>query len=284
VRPAPVRGGTLPRGSVREAGVHDADLGVHDAPIRLFTFPILVFTIIRSCCSRCADPGVHDRPKHAEDAELRLWREKNAAGRADVLRRLEEAQRDLWAAQRVDEAVRELDDASKRAEDLEGAARSHRETLQSIREAGSSNAQRLRELLTDVVASVLDGTAAAELVFELRDVFARVDFAGELGGVAGEALKTWAFDVAAMLAAAEGRTPLPALLIHDSPREGDLGLSHYHKYFRYVAGLEHRLGGTAFQYIVSTTTSPPDEIVGAGHVVLRLNGGTANDRLLRVNL
>src|SRR6266542_524143 len=65
MRPAPVRGGTLPRGSVREAGVHDADLGVHDAPIRLFTFPILVFTMIRSCCSRCADPGVHDRPKHA---------------------------------------------------------------------------------------------------------------------------------------------------------------------------------------------------------------------------
>src|SRR6266545_6616697 len=65
MRPAPVRGGTLPRGSVREAGVHDADLGVHDAPIRLFTLPILVFTMIRSCCSRCADPGVHDRPKHA---------------------------------------------------------------------------------------------------------------------------------------------------------------------------------------------------------------------------
>jgi hypothetical protein len=63
--PGPGRGGTLPRGSVREAGVHDADLGVHDVPIRLFTFPILVFTMIRSCCSRCADPGVHDRPKHA---------------------------------------------------------------------------------------------------------------------------------------------------------------------------------------------------------------------------
>src|SRR6266545_4064023 len=65
MRPAPVRGGTLPRGSVREAGVHDADLGVHDAPIRPFTLPILAFTMIRSCCSRCADPGVHDRPKHA---------------------------------------------------------------------------------------------------------------------------------------------------------------------------------------------------------------------------
>jgi hypothetical protein len=44
VRPAPVRGGTIPRGSVREAGVHDADLGVHDAPIRC--------SRSRSSCSR----------------------------------------------------------------------------------------------------------------------------------------------------------------------------------------------------------------------------------------
>ncbi len=43
--------------------VHAADLAVHDGPI-------LVFTMLRSSCSRWADPRVHDGPTHA-DPEFR---------------------------------------------------------------------------------------------------------------------------------------------------------------------------------------------------------------------
>lgn len=48
-----------------------------------------------------------------------------------------------------------------------------------------------------------------------------------VGGTAMESLKAIAFDVAALLMTLqlmtlEGRTHLPALLIHDSPREADL--------------------------------------------------------------
>ncbi len=34
-------------------------------PIRVFITPIPAFTMERSACSRCADPGVQDRPAHA---------------------------------------------------------------------------------------------------------------------------------------------------------------------------------------------------------------------------
>ena len=38
---------------------------VFTMPIWAFTIPIQVFTMIRGCCSRWTDLGVHDGPKHA---------------------------------------------------------------------------------------------------------------------------------------------------------------------------------------------------------------------------
>jgi hypothetical protein len=51
----------------------------------------------------------------------------------------------------------------------------------------------------------------------------------------------------------------PKILIHDSPREGDLELHIYHRLFEFILELDRAFGKRepSFQYIVTTTTTPP---------------------------
>lgn len=82
----------------------------------------------------------------------------------------------------------------------------------------------------------------------------------------------------------EGRTHIPAFLIHDSPREADLGLSIYHELFHLVQELEQVGNQPLFQYIVTTTTRPPDELLEEPWLRDTLGGAPADARLLRRDL
>lgn len=107
-----------------------------------------------------------------------------------------------------------------------------------------------------------------------------VDFAGERKSPAIDLVKVLAFDLATMCRSIEGATHLPALLIHDSPRTSDLGLSIYHELFYLMCELENVGGAPLFQYIVTTTSRPPDVLVGDPRVRLKLKGEPAEARLL----
>ncbi|MCX7144514.1 MAG: chromosome segregation protein SMC, partial [Proteobacteria bacterium] len=82
----------------------------------------------------------------------------------------------------------------------------------------------------------------------------------------------------------EGGTRLPAFLVHDSPREADLGLSVYHRLFHLARNLEQGEGQTLFKYIVTTTTRPPDELSDQPWLRDKLGGAPAEARLLRRDL
>lgn len=107
-----------------------------------------------------------------------------------------------------------------------------------------------------------------------------VDFGGERNTPAIDLVKVLAFDLATLCRSIEGATQLPALLIHDSPRSSDLGLSIYHELFHLMRELEDVGGAPLFQYIVTTTSRPPDELVGDHRVRLKLKGAPAEARLL----
>ena len=102
--------------------------------------------------------------------------------------------------------------------------------------------------------------------------------------MAMESLKAIAFDLAATLMSIEGRTVVPAFLVHDSPREADLGVSIYHRWFRFIASLEKLSAEPPFQYIITTTTEPPQELRSSGFVVQTLHGAQPAERLLRREL
>lgn len=80
---------------------------------------------------------------------------------------------------------------------------------------------------------------------------------------------------------------LPGFLLHDSPREADLGLRLYHSYIRFAAWLDERfqrIGGCPFQYVLTTTTSPPRTLQDSAVVTLRLDASKESDLLFRRNL
>lgn len=70
-----------------------------------------------------------------------------------------------------------------------------------------------------------------------------------------DSLKVVAFDLAVLAMSIEGRTRTPGFLLHDSPREADLGLSIYHQLFEFARTLEGYGPEPLFQYILTTTPS-----------------------------
>lgn len=152
--------------------------------------------------------------------------------------------------------------------------------LQAHREQHANVISRLDHLFRYVCRALLGSSTEATIALTGQGLRADV----QVGGTAMESLKSVAFDVATLMMSVEGRTKLPALLIHDSPREADLGISHYHRLFRLMASLEELGDPAPFQYIVTTTTDPPQEMIGREAVVLTLYGTEPGERLLRVDL
>lgn len=83
-------------------------------------------------------------------------------------------------------------------------------------------------------------------------------------GLHSEAVDTLAnilADTTAMLASIQGIGEHPRFLLHDSPREGDLDRMLYEEFLRTLHARHTALGGqdeAPFQYIVTTTTTPPN--------------------------
>lgn len=193
----------------------------------------------------------------------------------------------LLPVRRLEEDIAALERLQAELEDVRGALRLQRADLdratersEELRAAATAPLERYDALFGYVSRALLGEGAEASLRFEADRLRARV----RVGGTAMESLKAIAFDVAAMLMAIEGRAQIPAFLIHDSPREADMGISHYHRLFRFMQQLESLGAPPPFQYIVTTTTEPPAELQTAAFVVAQLSGTDELERLLRRTL
>jgi hypothetical protein len=111
-----------------------------------------------------------------------------------------------------------------------------------------------------------------------------VQMGGDRSTSAIDSLKVIAFDLAALCLSIEGATRVPAFLVHDSPREADLGLPLYHEVFRFAHWLEGVGGQPLFQYVVTTTTRPPPDLAKHPWLRLILHGAPAPERLLKCDL
>lgn len=146
---------------------------------------------------------------------------------------------------------------------------------ESLRTALKPAAQRFERVLRFVYSN--DARVRFEIVSDAIEP--RVSIDGDLSTTAVDSVMVTAFDLALLWLAAEDAAPLPAFLIHDSPREGDLGISRYDNVFAFARCLE---GDTPlFQYILTTTTSPPENFRANDVVRLELRGAPASERLLR---
>lgn len=239
------------------------------------------------------------RLEEEQDRRERIDRELvPARARAAALRerlrsaeRARDARSDAWfdARRLVDDVDRlerllgEQEAAQSRADALEKEIRTKRDRADAFRDAQAGVFERLSGLFNAVVQAAIGTDAAGRVAFDGNGLRASVELGGERSTAAIDSLKVVAFDLATVRMSMEGRTRLPAFLIHDSPREADLGLGIYRRLFHFVRALEDVGARPSFQYVVTTTTSPPDELRTEPWLVATL-GGAAGERLLRRDL
>lgn len=227
------------------------------------------------------ETALQNQEKQIDDLRRQI---QNLESQADQERK---SQRQKWFVAKsiylqAEKLVKELEQLkSDEAElrDVPDKERQMQETLQRLRAKHSEIMTRLQELFVYVCEGFL-GDKDAKLELTGKGIQATVI----TGGTAMETLKVIAFDLAAMFMSLEGRSFLPSFLIHDSPREGDLGESIYHRLFNFMADMETLGDQPLFQYLVTTTSAPPEKYIEKPYLILELDGREDANRLLKTSL
>jgi len=158
-----------------------------------------------------------------------------------------------------------------------------RQTLVSHRASASASINALSALFDATMRQLVSPNVSASARLEGNRLALKVELGGDRSTAAIDSLKAVAFDLAAIILAIEGRAHQPSFLVHDSPREADLGQSIYNRLFELAHWLEEH-AGPLFQYIVTTTTAPPEKFRQAPYLALQLHGAPADQRLLKTDL
>ena len=184
---------------------------------------------------------------------------------------------------RLDQMLGELEREQAQTASYGTDVEAKRELTGTFREAQREVFDRLSRFFDGVIREMVGPMAQGRVSLDGNGLKLVVELGGERSTAAIDSLKVIAFDLAVMCMGIEGSTRLPAFLVHDSPREADLGLSVYHRLFALTKGLE--LPGPAlFQYIVTTTTQPPDGVQVKPWLCETLRGAPPEQRLLRRDL
>jgi predicted nucleic acid-binding Zn-ribbon protein len=207
-----------------------------------------------------------------------LEAEQNARSRAWY-----QARRTMDDLDRLGALVADRDQNGADALRLAESIDDERAAVAALRSAQAQRVAEVAERFDGIVRELVGSEAAGRATLDGNGLKLYIDLGGERSTSAIDSLKVIAFDLAILSLGLEGRTPLPAWLIHDSPREADLGLSVYHQLFRLARNLERHGRHPLFQYIVTTTTPPPDDFINVPELCETL-GGNAQERLLRRDL
>lgn len=204
--------------------------------------------------------------------------------------RAQESRKEAWFAtrrliddaNRLEELLNEQASTHATAENLTADIETKRDVAAAFRDEQAEVFSRLSRFFDAIIRELVGPTAGGKVVLDGNGLKLCVELGGDRSTAAIDSLKVIAFDLAVMCMSIEGGTHLPAFLIHDSPREADLGLSVYHRLFHLVLNLEQE--APLFQYIVTTTTRPPDEMSDKPWMRDKLGGAPADARLLKRNL
>ena len=205
--------------------------------------------------------------------------------------RMRDARSDAWYGSRrlmddvdrLDELFNEQEQIRSRFDDLERRVEENREQTGAFRDAHATTFNRISRFFDAIVRELIGPDAAGRVVLDGNGLRLPVELGGERSTAAIDSLSVIAFDLAAMCMSIEGRAHQPAFLIHDSPREADLGLSIFHRLFSVVGRLEEISEQPLFQYIITTTTKPPAKLARDPWLVGTL-GGETKERLLQRDL
>lgn len=159
-----------------------------------------------------------------------------------------------------------------------------RSSAASIRQEAQGIVERLSSLFGMTIRFLVPEGAQGSVQLNENGIQPVISLHGDLTTAAVDSLKVVAFDLAALLLTMEGKTELPGFWLHDSPREADLGLGIYHRIFELALWLERQTDQPQFQYIITTTTAPPEKLREKPWTVLQLSSAPPESRLFRRDL
>lgn len=217
---------------------------------------------------------------------------EQAEKRVQAIEGVRDTRATAWqAATRIKEGVTrfaelstERDEVRKRLRGLEDKLTKERDRLGAFRDKQGLTFGRITEKFSAIIRRLVNESAKGTVTLSGDRLLLTVDVDGDRRTAAIESLKVLAFDLACLCLSIEGATRVPAFLVHDSPREADLGLSIYDELFRLMRELEELTEATAFQYIVTTTTRPPDDLRRDPWLRLTLKGAPGSERLMARDL
>ena len=198
---------------------------------------------------------------------LQVWLVRKLAGQeSDILIRLRAE------AQRVTTQIGTLES------ELVTAAQQHNENLET-----------LSTIFSRAVQSVLPSLSYdGQVSLDNRELAFRITHGSAMTGEAVETLSVLLADISCVVfGSVSDSVHLPGFLLHDSPREADLGLRLYKNVIRLAVASAGHFGDVSqcpFQYVLTTTTPPPKEIQGTDFIKLKLNASSVGELLLRRNI
>jgi hypothetical protein len=199
-------------------------------------------------------------------------------------KRLSEAKGDVAMSTRYAKHVSDLKTSATALDVMVAKQTEEARRATELRNASLQTVDRFSKLFDAVLKYLIHDRVSGTINLDQSDLNLRLQMGGERSTAAVDSLKIVAFDLAALLLTIEGRTQLPAFLIHDSPREADLGLSIYNRFFMLGEKLETMGTSPLFQYIVTTTTAPPEKYRTDHWKRLELHGAPPEMRLFATDL
>ncbi|MDO9530031.1 MAG: hypothetical protein Q7J27_12865 [Syntrophales bacterium] len=159
--------------------------------------------------------------------------------------------------------------------------------LEEMLSSHSEHFEELCRVFDGAVKEALSKDYSGMVTRERGKIMFKITRENSLAGEAIDTLSILLVDMSAIILGICGKGFHPRFLIHDSPREADLGVRVYHSFLWFAANLHSRCGGSdqaPFQYIVTTTTAPPPELQTDEFVKVRLDAHNDAGLLFRKNI
>lgn len=221
--------------------------------------------------------------KKAELRRLRVRVASSESSRAFLKQSWDEFQiRHTQRAQSADSG--ELVQARSRLKELEAVLNRLRVAAVSCRAQQSYRVDAIQSLTAAVSTRLLGAARHARFISgdELRP------FEVSRGGEAYQVLEVLLGDIVCLLdSTVSEASSHPGFLVHDCPREADMSERLYREFLLVAAEAAEQLGNDGavpFQFIVTTTSPPPEELMVEPHVILELAPGADEALLFRRQL
>jgi hypothetical protein len=142
---------------------------------------------------------------------------------------------------------------------------------------------KLTEYFDAGLKALLGQQAGGEIEVNAQGVFPRPNRAAKASGAALSTSTVLAFDLACLIGSICGIGHHPRLLFHDSPREADMETEMYHLLLHFAARLDAHFADRepSFQYVITTTTPPPQEFNSSPFTCLELDARSDDGLLLK---